>query len=394
MFTVKITFMPKTPLGKAASACTIIFIVLLLLKMGTGFPLATFAIAGIGVVGFVLGIAAIIRKDRSVGSFISVLAGLGIIFVFGTIWFGSLGLFKDFPVKDSLTQAEAGDALDRTANLGTISESGGWVYYIYESGLYKRKTDWTEKTKITDSEVSSIFISDGWVYYSGSGGNGLYKIKTDGTGQVKTSSDSVNAFTAAGDWIFYTTSEKYESKEQPAAGATTPLYRIKTDGTDKTKLADIAIESGGPKLQGDWVYYSAKGNLYKMKGDGTEQTLIADGAGIDYVYGDWVYYVSRSDEGQGLEKVTVNRIKTDGTEKIITAEISGVYIFTFDGDWLYYTTFKETDRLKLDGTGKEKLNNVQAWGLMGVAGNWMYINDYEGPMWRVKLDGSVGTRIN
>jgi hypothetical protein len=31
---------------------------------------------------------------------------------------------------------------------------------------------------------------------------------------------------------------------------------------------------------------------------------------------------------------------------------------------------------------------------MGVAGNWMYINDYEGPMWRVKLDGSVGTRIN
>lgn len=383
---MKISLLPKNAFGTAAFICLLICIAMFLL--GTG----GLVIAGIGIVGFILAITAVIKKDRSIASLVSLLGGLGITAVCAAILIGSMGLFKDFPVKSTLTQAETGEALGRTANLGTISESGGWIYYVYDEGLYKRKTDWTEKTKLARTKVNSIYVSDEWIYFSGQENAGLYKVKTDGTGEVKISEDRINKFMANGDWVFYTTGEKFAS--QPQAGAKVPLYRIKTDGNGKTKLADAALESSGPKTYDSWIYYAADGNLFKINIDGTGQTLLSENAGVDYVQGEWIYYVSTKDEGGGLAKVTLNKLKTDGTEKAVSAEISGVYAFAFDGDYLYYTTFKETFRMNLDGTGKERLNSVEAWGLMGVSGNWMYINDYEGPMWRVKLDGSVGTRLN
>jgi len=383
---VKITLLPKNVFGTAALVCLLICIAMFLL--GTG----GLVIAGIGIVGFFLAVTAVIKKDRSVTSFVSLLGGLGVIAVCAALLIGSMGLVKDFPVKDSLTAEEAGEALDRTANLGTISESGGWVYYVFDGSLYKRKIDWTGKVKLTESKVESICVSDGWVYFISPENAGLYKIRTDGSDEVRLSGETIGSITVSEGWVFYTTGEKQETKELQY-GAKVPIYKMKTDGTEKAKLADAALESA-PKFQDSWLYYSADGNLYKINIDGTVQTMVAQDAGVDYLNGDWAYYVDITDEGGGLEKVTLSRLKTDGTEKAVAAEISGVYEYSFDGDYIYYTTFKETYRMKLDGTGKEKLNNIEAWGLMGVAGNWMYINDYEGPMWRVKLDGSVGTRLN
>ncbi|PNE22846.1 hypothetical protein V511_05630 [Mesotoga sp. Brook.08.YT.4.2.5.1] len=48
----------------------------------------------------------------------------------------------------------------------------------------------------------------------------------------------------------------------------------------------------------------------------------------------------------------------------------------------------------LQKSEREKLNNINIWQFDGVAGNWMYVTDYVGPRYRVKLDGSVGTRMN
>ncbi|MDD2481414.1 MAG: DUF5050 domain-containing protein [Lutispora sp.] len=397
---MKITLWPKTNHGKTAAMLSIIFIVSILLKMGPGFPLPTFAIAGLGAAGFVVGIIAIIKKDRSIGSFFAILVGLVIIIVFVAVGISAAGLFKDFPVKDSLSQTEAGDTSDKVMNLGQISQSGGWIYYVYDANLYKRKTDWTERTKISDDEFYSIYIFDGWIYYTDSVDvSNLCKMKTDGSGQVKISDDIIRSFVISGDWIFYTTKKsmleinelKKESKDFSEMGGA--LYRVKTDGSEKMKLADVDFEFGGLKVLGEWVYYSDIGNLLKIRTDGTEQTLVAEDAGIEYVSGDWLYYLIKSPEKQGLEKITIYRIKADGTEKSVTATLSGVYGYYFDSDWFYYTPGKGLSRIKLDGTGKEKLNDISIWSLMGVSGDWMYIADYGGPMFRVKLDGSVGTRI-
>lgn len=393
---LKITFMPKTGLGSIASLIGIATAILFLLKMlsPSGFPVPTFGIVGLGVVGFVLGIAAIVKKDRSLGNFFSVLLGFGIIAILAVIWVSSLGLFKDFPVKATLTKAEAGNALDKTANLGQVSESDGWVYYIYEGNIIKRKIDWTERTKISDTEVTSLFISDGWIYCRGSEDNrNLYRMKTDGSGLENLSTGRIYDYIVAGDWVFYTTSDAYESKEQLQPGTNTTLYRMKTDGSDKTVFNKVMVETSF-MVQDNWLYFAKDKNLYKVKTDGTGEVLLAENASMGHVYGDWVYYIDRTDEKEGMSSIVVNKVKTDGAEKAATIKESGVYMYDYYDEWLYYTTFKETMRVKLDGTEKKSMNKVEAWDFMGAAGDWMYIRDYTGPMFRVKMDGSLGTKMN
>lgn len=70
---------PETLLGKWSVLLGILFIVFITLKMGPGFPLPTFAIAAIGIAGFVTGIISIVKKERSILVFLSVLLGLLII---------------------------------------------------------------------------------------------------------------------------------------------------------------------------------------------------------------------------------------------------------------------------------------------------------------------------
>lgn len=88
------------------------------------------------------------------------------------------------------------------------------------------------------------------------------------------------------------------------------------------------------------------------------------------------------------------RIKEDGTEKSKTAVLRVNGFHGLYENYFYYTSGKGLYRMKLDGSGKEKLNNIDIWSLIGISGGWMYIQDYGGPMFRVKLDGSAGTRLN
>jgi len=267
---MEITLRPKSGPGKVATALTIVFIIFFSLKIFPGFPLPTFAIYGLGVVSFIAGLIAIIKKDRSAGTFLSALVGLGIIFVFASIGISSLGLFKDFPVKDSLTSAEMGEVSNETVNFGAISQKDGWIYY-----------------------------------QDNRDGEDLYKMKSDGTGQTKISDEIIGNYIVSGEWILYNTMLTAEVKQ--AGGA---LYKMKTDGSEKVKLVDTGWDAGNVSIQGVWIYFDNNGALYRMKADGTEQSLVAeDTRNIEYI-------------------------------------------------------------------------------------SWMYISDYAGPKFRVKLDGSVGTRLN
>ena len=78
---MKFTVLPKTRLGKCSVGLSILFIILILLKMQDSMPLPTFAVAVFGIAGFILALIAIFRnKDKVILIFLPLLVGLVIIF--------------------------------------------------------------------------------------------------------------------------------------------------------------------------------------------------------------------------------------------------------------------------------------------------------------------------
>ena len=83
---MKMQFWSKTKTGQWAAGLTVAFIVLMALKMiGLGatirLPLPTPVLAVIGVIGFIMGLIAVIKhKDRAILTLLSIPVGLLIIF--------------------------------------------------------------------------------------------------------------------------------------------------------------------------------------------------------------------------------------------------------------------------------------------------------------------------
>lgn len=412
---MKFTLLPQTGSGKTAAVLGILFTVLIVLKILVGFPLPSFLIAAIGISGFLLAIIAIFKKDWSVGAIFALLVGLGIGAVLVAIGISSLGLFKDFPVRDSLTQAEAGKPVEGTVNLGRNAESGGLIYYLMEDKLYHRQYDWTEPVQVSDHPVATFQIIDGWIYYLDSDdGGSLYKMKQDGSQNSLISGDHIGGFAVSGSSLFYSTmlsvdemnALKDQIKEGENSGkvndkleSSNDLYRISTDGSGKVKLVS---DGTAPQVIGEWVYYyNSAGNLFRIKTDGSEEKKIAGQAMFLYSFGGYLYiaYFEPLDES-GAERIFLYRLKPDGSEKTKITAIDRVIYYTFDSGYFYYGLGKPSGqnedglyRLNLDGTGRQKMNEVAIWSLDSVAGDWMYISDYGGPRFRVRLDGAVGVRI-
>ena len=77
---MKLSLLPKTTLGKLAVGFSIVFIILIFVKIQNSLPVPTFAIAALGLVGFTIGIVAIFKnKDRAILNFIAIIVGVVII---------------------------------------------------------------------------------------------------------------------------------------------------------------------------------------------------------------------------------------------------------------------------------------------------------------------------
>jgi hypothetical protein len=79
---MRFTFLPKSTMGKWALSLSLFFIIFICLKIqnAISLPLPTFAIAVIGLAGFILGIVAIFKnKDRSILNLLPLLVGLIIL---------------------------------------------------------------------------------------------------------------------------------------------------------------------------------------------------------------------------------------------------------------------------------------------------------------------------
>lgn len=408
---MKMTFLPSLRLGKWGFALSISFVILISLQIRFSIiPVPVFATVSLGVAGFVAAIVAFIRKDRSIGILISIVIGAVILFVFGSILLDSADFFKGFQVvKDYSQRTEGSDMSGDGMNLGEISQSGDQIYMVVKNRLYRVNSDWTGRTKVTDFPVSSIFISDEWIYFTDDPDiSNLYRMKKDGSERTKLSEDNVAQYCVSGDMVLYSTKKSLAEFNEIKKKAMTSvdllleseagtLNKMKTDGSEKTTLCKVSLEPGKIEIHGEWIYYEDYGKLYKIKIDGTERTMISGKGRFGYVTDTWLYFIALRDTGtDAYYNLDVVRMKIDGSERSTLASLDRVYFFTLDEGWLYFVfkSEKGLHRMRPDGTEMQKLNNINIWALDGVSGNWMYISDYSGARYRVKLDGSVGTRIN
>lgn len=252
-------------------------------------------------------------------------------------------------------------------NDNTFARQGDWVYYSDVSGLFKSriKGTWTDSgtgtVKITDMIFSDINIVGEWIYgvsriKGKTESYGIYRIKTDGTQKQQLNYDSASFVNVTGEWIYYiNTGDLY-----------TP-YKIKTDGTCRQKMSNMKMNA--LVVADDFMYFqNANDNdcIYKIKTDLSQLTKISSkGGGLTRlnVVGDWVYlYESYYESSNNTTGKLINesatglyKIKTDGTQeqKLDAALVSCIVVID---DWIYYSTYKDAlYRMKVDGSGKQML---------------------------------------
>ena len=408
---MKITFLPRSRLGKWGFSLSLAFILLLFAQIQFSLiPLPVFSVMALGVAGFVLSIIAFIKKDRALGTLLSIIIGAVIIFVFGSILVMSTDLFKGFPVaKDYLQKAEGNDMSGDGMNLGDISQSGEQIFFVEKNRLYTINIDWTNRREVTDSPVSSIFLSGDWIYFTNDRDvSNLYRMRKDGSEQMKLSEDNVAHFYVLGDHIAYSTKktlaefneikkEALNTEDATVESDVGTLYMMKTDGSEKIALCKVSLEPGRVMISEEWIYFEDYQKLCKVRIDGSDYTVISEKGRLGFVENGWVYFVSVLDpETRAYDDLEICRMKKDGSEITVLSSVNKVSSSCFDNGWFYYVLHSEKGlyRMRPDGSERERLNEINIWQFDGVAGNWMYITDYAGPRYRVKLDGSVGTRIN
>jgi ABC-type transport system involved in multi-copper enzyme maturation permease subunit len=408
---MKINFLPHSRLGKWGFFLSLAFVFLLFAQIQFSLiPLPVFFLLTLGVTGFVLSIIAFVKRDRAVGTLLSIIIGAVIIFVFGSILVMSADLFKGFPVAgDYLQKAEGEDLSGDGMNFGDISQSGEQIFLVEKNRLYTINIDWTNRKEVTDFPVSSIFLSGDWIYFTNDRDvSELCKMRKDGTERTKLSEDNLAHFYVLDDYIVYSTKKtlaefndvKKEALNTDNAALESEvgrLYRMKTDGSEKTELCKVSLEPGRILVSEEWIYFEDYQKLCGVRSDGSDYTVISESGRLGFVEDEWFYFISvRNPETRAYNDLEIFRMKKDGSEKTFLSSVNRVSNFCFDNGWFYYVLHSEKGlyRMKPDGSEREKLNNINIWQFDGVVGNWMHITDYAGPRYRVKLDGSVGTRIN
>ena len=191
---------------------------------------------------------------------------------------------------------------------------GDWIYYcIREEGIYRIKTDGANRGKVTDDWSYDISVVGDWMYYANEVGGepfptpdgyesqaGIYKIKTDGSERQRVNKDGSYPMQVAGDWVYY-------------IGAEYNIYKMKTDGSEKQQVNED--NTWYFNVVEERIYYMNRGingrgtGVYRINTDGTDRQMLTEDFGVSLnVAGDWLYF-------QGNGEYILTRVKTDGSEK-------------------------------------------------------------------------------
>jgi len=299
-------------------------------------------------------------------------------------------------------------------NSGIAASKGDWIYYHWfgnesydpKGGLYKIKTDGTEKEQIYQGPLFNINVIGDYIYFvSGSitvmggfatrQGTSIKKIKTDGTNsttiiELGYGDGTINNALVVGEWIYY--------NRLKIGSDVSGFYKIKTDGTDQQKLFSYMVSC--VDIVEDWIYYSPsnpdKGDdgIFKIKTDGTDQQLIYSTNRLKQntsigVVDDWIYYTVESNK--------IYKVRTDGTDQQEIISNLDLIASNISEDWIYLTTNAwaglSMQKIRTDGTDQQLLYSDMLMQKICVLGDWIFFESYNNndaihTIGIIKTDGS------
>ncbi|EJO5346818.1 leucine-rich repeat domain-containing protein [Clostridium botulinum] len=167
------------------------------------------------------------------------------------------------------------------------------------------------------------------------------------------------------------------------------IYRNKINGAEEKLLSSNTSEF--LNVYGDYIYYVSNGSIYRIKKDGSKEELIKEAAASYMtVYNDFIYYFDKSKGG-------ISRIKIDKTgysSVVSEGRWRADSQFIVSGNFIYYTNYEDNSciyKIKTDGTGKVKLNNIPC-SQMNIIGSYIYYVS-KGNLYKISIDGSNNSLI-
>ena len=150
-----------------------------------------------------------------------------------------------------------GNTCGNLYNFGYVDRQGDWIYYstlLFPNanlGLYKMRSDGTEKTKLCNYYCRNINVVGDWIYFMASDNKyflHLYKIHTDGTDMEIIYDDMYNQLFYEDSWLYFDCSG---------------ICRIRTDGTEFSRISEDSWDSI-LYVQNGWIYFRNDG-IYRIK---------------------------------------------------------------------------------------------------------------------------------
>lgn len=321
----------------------------------------------------------------------------------------------DFSIKDDVE--EKGNTNSNISNGGGVCEKDGFIYYSGAySGLYKMKTDGTEKVKLLDDSAVDINVVDGWIYYlNGTSykehpNSRIYKVKIDGTCKTEVySQDDISDLIVTNKEIYYKTFTSTSSLDDLDYA----ICKMNIDGTDKVLLTNEKWISNINYNDG-YIYYNTNDGIYKIKGDGTDRIKLYNCDTRFMIVNDKNIYFHLEGENYSINNVYKMDLDGKTLQKVVTfnseaTELFQAFFFNIDGDCIYYSTIGKSGdgiyKVKTDGTQNTKLIGDYCKSI-NVTSNMLFCNKveyasghYNGPTFNIQLytinkDGSQKQNID
>jgi len=273
----------------------------------------------------------------------------------------------------------------------TMELTDKWIYYTIHDKrhMYKVKQNGTGRTLLSSSYCTYLNVLDGWIYYCT--GSGIYKMKTDGTERQYLCNGSFD-LSVVGEWMYYTTRNG--------------IYKAKAeDGSSVTQLSND--QDVGQLFVGNdgWLYYTYNWAIYKIQTDGSNKTLIIDNkCYFMTMENSMIYYVRYENSGVIGSFVTyeLRRVTTNGSydEVVISKDAYlSIYrplfyqnaIYFIDGGLLSGKIY----RVNTNGSGLNlTTTNVHYYYGLNIIDGWVYHYGYTDSgtstngLYRVRTDGT------
>lgn len=226
--------------------------------------------------------------------------GYNINIVDGWIYFG-----KNIQIDGIFRMRLDGTEVTQLTDQGGCSDitvGDGWIYYTVSSDqykLYRMRVDGSGRKLLTDW-CENINLVEDWIYYTGlydgEDGRGIYRIRTDGTDREKIR-DGYVEYLQIDNGNFYFRSEGY-------------IYRVSSDWSDEeTVNADNPSSINALNVAGNWIYYvdGYPGGVFRVSTDGSNlQKLANDSHAKILIVEGWIYIISAD---------TTFRMRLDGSER-------------------------------------------------------------------------------